>query len=137
MIKEQAKKYIKGRSLEIMCELEIVTTHKMRERLNKEFAFLRYVNNLIDYAEEFTGLSDECDVFPGNTTFKEYKGYVLQQSGYNNHYMIFKDDKMVMHCQCDRKLDQKGAEEAIDFYLNLTEGELAEKTKKIIEKGKI
>ena len=131
MNKEEAKKYIKGRSIEIMCELEIAIIHKTRERLNTEFAFLRYVNNVLDY------IDDECDDIPSNTTFKEYKGYVLQQSSYNNHYMIFKDDKMVMHCQHPKKLDQKGAEEAIDFYLNLTEGELAEKTKKIIEKGKI
>lgn len=131
MNKDQAKKYISGRQLEIMCELEIVTTHKMRERLNKEFAFLRYVNNVLDY------IDDECDLIPDNTTFKEYKGYVLQQSGYNNHYMIFKNHSVVMHCQHNKKLDQKGAEEAIDFYLNLTEGELAEKTKKIIEEGKV
>lgn len=46
----------------------------------------------------------------------------LQQSGFNNHYMIFKDDKMVMHCQHTKKLDQKGAEEAIDFYIDLVSG---------------
>lgn len=131
MNKEEAKKYIKGRSLEIMCELEIATIHKTRERLNKEFAFLRYVNNVLDY------IDDECDDIPPNTVFKEYKGYILQQSNYNNHYMIFKDDKMVMHCQYNKKLDQKGAEEAIDFYIDLTYGKLAEKTKKIIEERKI
>ena len=137
MTKAEAKKYISGRRLEIMCELELPQSKKWKERLAREFNFLKYVSNLIEYAEEFTGLSDECDDIPGNTTFKEYKGYVLQQSGYNNHYMIFKDNHMVMHCQHDKKLDQKGAEEAIDFYLNLTEGELAEKAKKIIEKGKV
>lgn len=136
MNKEEAKKYISGRSLEIMCELELPQKEKWKERLAKEFAFLRYVTNLIDYAEEFAGLSDECDIIPGNTTFKEYKGYVLQQSGYNNHYMIFKNHSVVMHCQCNRKLDQKGAEEAIDFYIDLTYGKLAEKTKKIIEEQK-
>lgn len=129
MNKEQAKKYIHGRSIEIMCELEIVTTHKMRERLNKEFAFLRYVNNVLDY------IDDECDDIPLNTVFKEYKGYVLQQSGYNNHYMILKDDKMVMHCQCNEKLNQKGAEKAIDFYIDLVNGKYD--IKEIIEERKI
>lgn len=131
MTKKRAKKYIKGRQIEIMCEAEICNREKWRKRLNEELDFLRYVNNVLDF------IDDECDDIPPDTVFKEYKGYVLQQSGYNDHYMIFKDDKMVMHCQHGKKLDQKGAEEAIDFYLNLTEGKLAEKTKKIIEEGKV
>lgn len=115
MTKEEAKKYINGRRLEIMCELEVTQKEKWRERLNKEFAFLKYVNNVLDY------IDDECDDIPAPSVF-EYKGYILQQSNFNNHYMIFKDDKMIMHCQCTEKLDQKGAEEAIDFHLDLIAG---------------
>ena len=115
MNKEQAKKYIKGRCIEIMYESEVATTDKNREKLNIEFVFLHYVNNVLDYIE------DECDDIPPNKIFKEYKGYVLRQSNYNNHYIIFKDNHLVTHCQCKEKLDQKGAEEAIDFYLSLIE----------------
>ena len=115
MDKEQARKYIKGRQIEIMCTLEVDQRKKWRERLEKEFNFLRYVNNVLDF------IDDECDDFPEDTIF-EHKGYVLKQSGYNNHYMIFKDGKMICHAQCTEKLDQKGAEESIDFYLNLISG---------------
>ncbi len=50
--------------------------------------------------------------------------YVLQQSEYNNHYMIIYDNgidnpKMVMHASCSKPLTEKEAEEAIDFYLRL------------------
>lgn len=133
MTKEKAKKYIQGRRFEIMCELELPQKKKWKDRLEKEFSFLRYVSNLIDFAEEFASLTDECDVVPDPTIF-EHKGYVLQQSGYNNHYMIFKGGEMVMHCQCTKKLDQKGAEEAIDFYIDLVDGDLAKKTERIIGK---
>lgn len=122
MDKQEAKKYISGRQLEIMCELELPQKEKWKQRLEKEFSFLRYVNNVLDY------IDDECDDIPAPSVF-EYKGYTLQQSNYNNHYMIFKDDKMIMHCQCTEKLDQKGAEEAIQFYLDM----IAEKYDK--EKG--
>lgn len=121
MTKEQAKKYIKGREFEIMCELELQNKKKWKERLAREFSFLKYVSGVIEYAEEFGNLTDECDIIPAPTTF-EYKGYILQQSSCNNHYMILKDDKRVMHCQHPKKLDQKGAEEAIDFYLDLIKG---------------
>lgn len=61
-------------------------------------------------------LVDERDNIPESRVFK-HKGYVLQQSSYNNHFMIFKDDKMVMHCQCIKKLNQKKAEKEIDSYI--------------------
>lgn len=61
----------------------------------------------------------EYDEIPAPTLF-EHKGYELQQSSYNNHYMIFKDGKPVMHCQCTEKLDQKAAEEAIEFYIKMS-----------------
>jgi hypothetical protein len=32
--------------------------------------------------------------------------------------MIIKDDKMVMHCQCENKLTEQEAREAIEFYLD-------------------
>lgn len=115
MDKVQAKKYIKGRQLEIMCSLEVDKRETWRKRLEEEFSFLRYVNNVLDF------IDDECDDIPEDTIF-EYKGYILKQSGYNNHYMIFKDSKMMMHCQCTEKLDQKKAEESIDTFIELTNG---------------
>lgn len=120
MDKEQAKKYIQGRKLEIMCELELPQKDKWKKRLEDEFNFLRYVNNVLDF------IDDECDDIPEDTMF-EHKGYVLKQSGYNNHYMIFKDGKMICHAQCTEKLDQKEAEELIDFYIDLINGKIKPK----------
>ena len=50
--------------------------------------------------------------------------YVLQQSEYNNHYMIIHDNgkdkpRMVMHASCQRPLTEKEAEDAIDYYLRM------------------
>lgn len=57
----------------------------------------------------------------------EHKGYVLQQSDYNNHYMIFKDGQWVCHCQCTEKLNKKKAEENIDFFIDLINGKIKPK----------
>ena len=50
--------------------------------------------------------------------------YVLQQSEWNNHYMIIYDNgidnpKMVLHASCTKPLTEKEAEDAIDFYLRM------------------
>jgi hypothetical protein len=50
--------------------------------------------------------------------------YVLQQSEYNNHYMIIHDNgeeepRMVLHASCSKPLTEKEAMEAIDFYLRM------------------
>lgn len=50
--------------------------------------------------------------------------YVLQQSEYNNHYMIIhdngKDDpKMVLHASCTEPLTEQEAREHIDGFLRL------------------
>lgn len=132
MDKEQAKKYIQGRKLEIMCELELPQEKKWKKRLEREFAFLRYVGNVIGYAEEYASLANECDVFPAQRIF-EHKGYILQQSEYNNRFMIFKDGKMVCHSQCTEKLDKKKAEENIDFFIDLMNGKI--KQKEVIHNG--
>ena len=57
----------------------------------------------------------------------EHKGYVLRQSEYNNHYMIFKDGKMVCHAQCTKSLTEKEAKENIDFFLDLMNGKITPK----------
>lgn len=126
MTKEKAKKYIKGRKLEIMCELELPNKKKWKERLTREFNFLKYVSAVIEYAEEFASLTDECDLLPAPKTV-EYKGYILQQSNYNYHYMIFKDEKMVCHAQYDKKLTEDEAKERIEFFIDLLSGKIKPK----------
>ena len=51
----------------------------------------------------------------------EYKGYVLEQTSYNWHYMIFKKDsgRCVLHASCTKKLNEKEAKRAIDLCLEL------------------
>ncbi len=53
----------------------------------------------------------------------EHKGYILQQTSYNWHYMIIdpKTDRMVLHAACTEKLTEDEAKEAIEGYLKLTQ----------------
>ncbi|HHX68979.1 MAG TPA: hypothetical protein GX708_13130 [Gallicola sp.] len=51
-----------------------------------------------------------------------YKDYSLEQSSYNNHYMIFnKTGNMVFHCSCTKELTDEEKEKAIQNYLELRE----------------
>lgn len=52
----------------------------------------------------------------------EHKGYVLQQSDYNNHYMVFKDGRWVCHASCTKKLTGEEAREHIERFIELTRG---------------
>mgnify|MGYP003457598489 FL=1 len=49
----------------------------------------------------------------------EHKGYTLQQTSYNWHYMIIKDNRMVCHCPCTYKLTEEQAKEKIDLFIEL------------------
>ena len=53
----------------------------------------------------------------------EYKGYVISQSNYNNHIMITKDNKMVMHIQATKKMTEEELKEALDLYYLLSKGD--------------
>lgn len=54
-----------------------------------------------------------------NTDTYEHKGYTLQQTSYNWHYMIIKDGKMVCHCPCTYKLTEEQAKEKIDLFIKI------------------
>ena len=50
--------------------------------------------------------------------------YVLQTNFYNCHYMIIKDNgvyepKMVMHCACTKRLNEKEAKEHLNRFLEI------------------
>lgn len=51
----------------------------------------------------------------------EYKGYILQQSDYNHHYMIFKADTKegCSHVSYTKPLTEEEAKGCIDLYLKL------------------
>ena len=49
----------------------------------------------------------------------EHKGYILQQTSYNWHYMIIKDSRMVCHCPFTYKLTEEQAKEKIDLFIEL------------------
>lgn len=51
----------------------------------------------------------------------QYKGYELQQTDYNWHYVIvdLKTKKWVFHCSCNIELNEEGMKNAIDLYLKL------------------
>ena len=47
-----------------------------------------------------------------------YKGYIISQA-YNNHVMICKDNQMLFHASCDKKLNKEELQNKLDFYFNL------------------
>lgn len=52
----------------------------------------------------------------------EHRGFVLQQTSYNWHYMIINaNGRPVMHCQYNKKLSEDEAKRMIDDYLELRE----------------
>lgn len=52
----------------------------------------------------------------------EHRGFVLQQTSYNWHYMIINaNGRPVMHCQYSEKLTEDEARQTIDDYLELRE----------------
>ncbi|MBQ9915102.1 MAG: hypothetical protein IJO50_03050 [Clostridia bacterium] len=53
----------------------------------------------------------------------EHAGYVLQQTDYNWHYVIFEKEsgKVIMEAQCTVKLDEESAKKHIAFCLKKIE----------------
>lgn len=47
-----------------------------------------------------------------------YKGYIISQAN-NNHVMICKDNQMLFHASCDKKLNKQELKNKLGFYLNL------------------
>lgn len=50
----------------------------------------------------------------------EHLGYTISQAN-NNHIMICKDDAMVMHINCSKKLTEDELKEQLDFYFYMTD----------------
>ena len=55
----------------------------------------------------------------------EHRGYFVQQSSYNNHIMIIKDERMVFHAQCTEKKTEKQLRQIVDGYIKFIESENA------------
>lgn len=56
-----------------------------------------------------------------NKVFK-HKGYTLQQTDYNYHYMIFDEDmKMTLHAQYGKPVTEEKAVEFIEQYILISE----------------
>lgn len=51
----------------------------------------------------------------------EHRGYFIQQSSYNNHIMIIKDDRMVFHAQCTDKFTEKQLRGIVNGYIKFLE----------------
>lgn len=57
----------------------------------------------------------------------EHKGYFVQQSSYNNHIMIIKDDRMVLHVNCTEKRTEQQLRGLVDGYIKYLEsGDVAD-----------
>lgn len=106
MEKELALKYIKDRQFELIIDQRITKKEKVREKLKKEYEFLSFAKECIE--------SYDPEEFAEEIYTHEHNGYVLQQSSYNWHYMIFKNGKMVVHCQCNYKLSKEEAHKLIE-----------------------
>ena len=48
----------------------------------------------------------------------EYKGYTISQSG-NNHIMIVKDNRMLMHITATEQKTAEQLKKYVDFYLRM------------------
>lgn len=55
----------------------------------------------------------------------EYKGYFIQQSSYNHHIMIAKDDHMVYHASCTKKMSKRQLKKIVDRYIDFKTDEKA------------
>lgn len=51
----------------------------------------------------------------------EHRGYFIQQSTYNNHIMIIKDDRMLLHASCTEKMTEKQLRGVVDGYIKFLE----------------
>lgn len=51
----------------------------------------------------------------------QYKGYELQQTSYNWHYVIIdlKTKKWVFHCSCTKELNEEEMKQAIELFLSI------------------
>lgn len=48
----------------------------------------------------------------------KYKGYIISQAS-NNHVAICKNNQMLFHAQCNKKLNREELKKQLDFYLGL------------------
>lgn len=64
---------------------------------------------------------------------RKYKGYTISQAS-NNHIMITKDNKMVFHAQCNKKLNTKELKQHIEWYIKMYDNK-AGTTLRILNKG--
>lgn len=48
----------------------------------------------------------------------KYKGYIISQAS-NNHVAICKDNQMLFHAQCNKRLNKEGLKQQLEFYLGL------------------
>lgn len=51
----------------------------------------------------------------------EHRGYFIQQSTYNNHIMIVKDDRMVLHSACTEKKTELQLRGIVDGWIKYLE----------------
>lgn len=49
----------------------------------------------------------------------EYKGYTVSQAEINNHIMIVKDEKMIMHITATEPKTAERLKGYVDFYLKM------------------
>ena len=47
-----------------------------------------------------------------------YKGYIISQAN-NNHVMICKDNQMLFHAQCNKKLNENDLKQELELFLKL------------------
>lgn len=47
-----------------------------------------------------------------------YKGYKISQAS-NNHVMICKDNQMLFHAQCNKKLNENDLKQELELFLKL------------------
>lgn len=66
-------------------------------------------------------------------TVVEHEGYKIVQCT-NNHIQIYKDDRIIMHASCTKKMTEEELKKYIDFLKDIQEGNYKKLTKEEIQK---
>lgn len=56
----------------------------------------------------------------------KYKGYQVSQAK-NNHVAIAKDNEMIFHANCRKKLSEDELKNLVDWYINIFKNDILEK----------
>ena len=102
-----------------------MTCKDCRDRRKCECGFKSY-----RYNDDGDSWANWCDGFNSKhrTRRIKYKGYIVEQSGYNWHVMVIDPatDKMVLHAACEKRQSKRQLRETVRFCIETLPGLIAD-----------